>query len=84
MCRILVEIEREPKDACGADIMKAIDCPSGSLYPALRRLEKAGWLVKNKEKGDPRALGRPLKTFYQLTLLGRKSLKEVRSALRVT
>ncbi len=44
----------------------------GSLYPALHRLEKRGWL---KAKWGEAETGREAK-FYSLTPLGRKQLKE--------
>ncbi len=44
----------------------------GSLYPALHRLEKRGWL---KAKWGEAETGREAK-FYSLTPSGRKQLKE--------
>jgi PadR family transcriptional regulator len=42
----------------------------GSLYPALQRLERKGWIAS---KWEPNARGRELK-FYRLTRTGRKQL----------
>ena len=42
----------------------------GSLYPALQRLERDGWIT-SKWETDPR--GREMK-FYRLTTAGRKQL----------
>src|SRR5262249_15857917 len=42
----------------------------GSLYPALHRLEKRGWLAAGEK---PAGTGREAK-FYQLTRAGRKQL----------
>jgi len=43
----------------------------GSLYPALHRLERAGWVTAKWEtRGD---IARPLK-YYRLTAAGRKQL----------
>jgi transcriptional regulator len=42
----------------------------GSLYPALHRLERNGWLASKWETTDK---GRPMK-FYRLTAAGRKQL----------
>jgi transcriptional regulator len=42
----------------------------GSLYPALQRLERNGWIAAKWEKGDK---GRELK-MYRLTPSGRKQL----------
>jgi transcriptional regulator len=43
----------------------------GSLYPALYRLEKRGWLKADRRMSE---LGRPAK-FYQLTPAGRRHLQ---------
>ena len=42
----------------------------GSLYPALHRLERKGWLASKWESRDG---GRELK-YYRLTALGKKQL----------
>ena len=44
----------------------------GSLYPALHRLEKRGWLIAAWNESDT---GRPAK-FYKLSAKGRKQLVE--------
>lgn len=44
----------------------------GSLYPALHRLERKGWLAT---QWQDTAKGRPMK-FYRLTTAGRKQLAE--------
>ena len=43
----------------------------GSLYPALHRLERKGWLAS---KWESREGGRELK-YYRLTALGKKQLE---------
>jgi PadR family transcriptional regulator PadR len=63
----------------GHGIVKAIQRNSedqlqiehGSLYPALHRLERNGWLASKWETGTAKA--RPMK-FYRLTAAGRKQL----------
>jgi transcriptional regulator len=47
----------------------------GSLYPALHRLERKGWLASRWED-TPK--GRPMK-FYRLTAAGRRQLAAERS-----
>ena len=42
----------------------------GSLYPALYRMEKRGWIKSDRRMSE---LGRPAK-FYQLTAAGRRHL----------
>jgi PadR family transcriptional regulator, regulatory protein PadR len=62
----------------GHGIVKAIERSSaeqlhvehGSLYPALHRLERNGWLASKWETAPN---GRPMK-FYRLTAAGRKQL----------
>ena len=44
----------------------------GSLYPALHRLEKRGWLAASWDESET---GRPAK-FYKLSAKGRKQLAE--------
>jgi PadR family transcriptional regulator PadR len=51
----------------------------GSLYPALQRLERQGWIASNWEKNER---GRELK-FYRLTRTGRKQLAVEESRWRV-
>jgi DNA-binding PadR family transcriptional regulator len=59
----------------GADIAKITRLPSGTLYPILFRLEHAGWLASHWEAGDPKALGRPRRRFYQITTVGARSAR---------
>jgi PadR family transcriptional regulator, regulatory protein PadR len=59
----------------GAEISRATKLPSGTLYPILFRLERAGWLESRWEVDDPKALGRPRRRFYQVTFLGAKSAR---------
>jgi len=59
----------------GADISKATGIASGTLYPILFRLEKAGWLSSQWEDGHPSELGRPRKRLYQPTSLGMMQYK---------
>ena len=51
----------------GAEIGRESKLPSGTLYPILLRLEKAGWLLSRWEADDPRELGRPRRRYYRLT-----------------
>lgn len=54
----------------GAELMKKAHVSSGSLYPALRRFEKAGWVVAEDENIDPSEAGRPARRYYTLTAMG--------------
>ena len=61
----------------GFDIMDVTGLPSGTVYPALRRLEKAGLVVSKWENEDiARKDQRPARKYYELTSGGRETLSE--------
>jgi PadR family transcriptional regulator PadR len=64
---LVVFLEDPGKPQYGFNLMEATDLPSGSLYPILARLERAGWLVGEKETVDPRTEGRPPRRYFTLT-----------------
>jgi len=51
---------------------EALQVQQGSLYPALHRLEKRGWLTASWSESET---GRPAK-FYKLSAKGRKQLAQ--------
>ena len=59
----------------GFDIMEATGLPSGTIYPALRRLEKEA-LVRGDWEDGKIALRqeRPPRRYYKLTRLGKDAL----------
>lgn len=66
----------------GFDVMEATGLPSGTVYPILRRLERAGALAASWE--DPeisRDSGRPRRKNYTLTDSGREALAQARLKL---
>jgi DNA-binding PadR family transcriptional regulator len=67
----------------GSEISRATTLASGTLYPILLRLEKAGWLASRWEEGDPSVLGRPRRRFYRITATGGrqmgKQISEIKS-----
>ena len=66
----------------GFDVMEACGLPSGTIYPALRRLEKAGLLRSGWEDADAaHALGRPRRRTYALTPEGREIMPEADAKL---
>lgn len=75
----------EDGEAYGLEISKAagqgtdgyFTLNAGSLYPALHRLEKAGFLV-SAERQPPR--GGPAVRYYHLTETGKAELKRRREA----
>jgi len=61
----------------GFDIMDITGLPSGTVYPALRRLEEAGLVFSKWEKGEvAQREQRPTRKYYQLTPDGKGALSE--------
>lgn len=58
------------KGFSGSEVSLKTNLPSGTLYPLLHRLERAGFLKSHWEKGHPQALKRPLKRYYKITKSG--------------
>jgi PadR family transcriptional regulator, regulatory protein PadR len=61
----------------GFDIIDQTDLPSGTVYPALGRLERDA-LVKSawEDEADAHADGRPARRYYKVTAPGVKALGE--------
>jgi PadR family transcriptional regulator PadR len=59
----------------GFDIMDITGLPSGTVYPALRRMEDAG-LIDSQWENEAEALreGRPARKYYEVTVPGREAL----------
>ena len=55
------------EDRYGLDLMRSTGHPSGTLYPILLRLQRAGWVDAHWEDVDPVAAGRPARRYYRLT-----------------
>jgi DNA-binding PadR family transcriptional regulator len=61
----------------GFDIIDMTGVPGGTVYPALRRLEEAGYLASKWEKPSiAQAEPRPPRKYYELTRAGREVLAE--------
>jgi PadR family transcriptional regulator, regulatory protein PadR len=67
----------------GFDVIDQTGLPSGTVYPALSRLERDG-LVKSawENEQDAHADGRPARRYYRLTAPGVKALAEATSYYR--
>ena len=66
----------------GFDIMEACGLPSGTVYPALRRLERAEKLTSSWESDEEaRAAGRPRRRVYGLTAEGEIAVVEAEARL---
>jgi DNA-binding PadR family transcriptional regulator len=60
------------EDVWGLRICERADLGSGTVYPILDRLERAGWVVGAWEVGRP--AGRPRRRLYRMTGEGRAEL----------
>jgi DNA-binding PadR family transcriptional regulator len=61
----------------GFDIMDVTGLPSGTVYPALRRLEQGGLVMsKWEDEETARKNQRPARKYYELTNSGRETLSE--------
>lgn len=68
----------------GFDIIDVTGLPGGTVYPALRRLEEAGYLDSKWERASTaQAELRPARKYYELTGPGRKVLAEAVSRYRL-
>ncbi|MCU1262282.1 MAG: transcriptional regulator, PadR family [Bryobacterales bacterium] len=60
----------------GFSVMEATGLPSGTVYPAMRRLERDDLIRSNWEKQSiADAEQRPLRKYYKLTRAGRSTLE---------
>ena len=67
----------------GFDIMDVTGLPSGTVYPALRRLESLGLVDSDWETDkEARDNARPRRRYYELTKAGRTHLAEAESRYR--
>ena len=67
----------------GFDIMEVTELPSGTIYPALRRLEAVRLVTSGWEKDDTaRKEGRPSRRYYELTADGRRQLAAAEARYR--
>lgn len=69
--KVLAGLLAEPDaQRYGLELMQQTGLPSGTLYPILARLERAGWVESRWEEIDPAAEGRPSRRYYVLTADG--------------
>jgi PadR family transcriptional regulator PadR len=68
----------------GFDVMTVTGLASGTVYPALRRLEDADFLVSKWERqGIAQQEQRPARKYYEVTREGRAALSEARQRFRL-
>ncbi len=68
----------------GFEVMQATGLASGTIYPALRRLED-NLLIKSKweKQSIAQAEQRPTRKYYEVTKAGREVLTEARSRFKL-
>jgi PadR family transcriptional regulator, regulatory protein PadR len=80
---VLAVLEHEPRhgyaimEALRASSGGSLEVPTGTLYPALRRLERAGYV-----RGQWDTVGGRRRRTYRLTATGRHALAAQRTAWR--
>ena len=63
----------------GFDIMRITELPSGTVYPALRRLERQGLIASRWAGGDEaHADARPARKYFKLAPRGTRQLADCR------
>ena len=68
----------------GFDICDVTGLPGGTVYPALRRLEEAGYLTSQWEKPSiAQAESRPPRKYYEMTRAGHEALAEAMKRYRL-
>jgi PadR family transcriptional regulator PadR len=69
--------------AYGFDVIDRTGLPSGTVYPALSRLERDGYLRSSWESDAAAfAAGRPARRNYRVTAAGTRALAEALAAYR--
>lgn len=67
----------------GFDVIDQTGLPSGTVYPALSRLERDGFVKSAwEDEHDAHAEGRPARRYYKLTAPGVKALAEAAAYYR--
>ncbi|HEY2178275.1 MAG TPA: helix-turn-helix transcriptional regulator [Caulobacteraceae bacterium] len=79
--RALRVIANSRDGVAGSQIAKIAKLSSGTLYPILFRLERAGWLTSRWETELPQALGRPRRRIYSITGKGVANMRPVTDEL---
>lgn len=59
----------------GFEIMEATGLPSGTIYPALRRLEEAKLIHSDREAADAAEAEGPPRKYFRITAEGKKALE---------
>jgi len=82
VAKVLAAFLADPgMDRYGLDLIRVTGHPSGTLYPILIRLQRAGWVAAHWEEIDPVAAGRPARRYYRLTPDGTVAARTAVAAL---
>lgn len=73
-------LARPAQPLYGYDLMRRTGLPSGKLYPVLARLERAGWLAR--ERGATHTADRPPRYRYRLSSAGAAAARTEIAVLR--
>jgi len=76
---LAVLLDHPSADHYGLEISKRAKLPSGTIYPILARLQKAGWVTSSWEELDPQAEGRPARRLYRLTQSGAERARQAQA-----
>jgi DNA-binding PadR family transcriptional regulator len=80
LLQVFAEDPAEPR--YGLELMERTSLKSGTIYPALHRLESEGWLRSWSEDVDASAVGRPARRLYALTSTGLAAAEEALTPFR--
>jgi len=71
-----VFLDRPTAEITGAELIRAANLLSGTVYPILMRFERAGLVTSRWEDGNPHELRRPRRRYYRLTGEGYRVAQE--------
>ncbi|HTM34724.1 MAG TPA: PadR family transcriptional regulator [Vicinamibacterales bacterium] len=61
----------------GFDVIDRTGLPSGTVYPALSRLERDGYVASSwEDEAHAHAAGRPARRYYRVTAAGATALRD--------
>jgi DNA-binding PadR family transcriptional regulator len=82
MAMILQAIDNDYR--YGFDVMAVTGLPSGTVYPALRRMEEVGFILSRWEKQSvAQQEQRPARKYYEIKKAGGEALAEARKKFRL-
>jgi PadR family transcriptional regulator, regulatory protein PadR len=77
MLRLASAMLEDPEvPSYGLELSKSAGLKTGTIYPALARMERSGWVESRWETERPEDLGRPRRRLYQLTGAGEVALRD--------